>query len=103
MNNYSICYLDSEGHTQNSELLPFEDNRTAVEFARTGLDRSAIVEIWKDSDLVRRLFRDPTGRVAGVGVVDNAVRAFARADSRNDFEGWDNEGGAALPRVGASR
>ena len=104
MKNYSICYLDSGGHTQNSEFLPFEDNRTAVDFARIGLVRSAIVEVWKDSGLVERLYRNPPpARVASAGVADNAVRAIARADGRNSLDGWDNEGGAALSREGASR
>ena len=104
MKNYSISYLDAGGHTQNSELLPFEDNRTAVDFARIGLVRSAIVEVWKDNDLVERLYRNPPpARVATASVADHAVRAFARADTRNDLDGWDNEGGSFLPREGAGR
>jgi hypothetical protein len=103
MKNYSISYLDAGGRTQNSELLPFEDNRAAVDFARIGLVRSAIVEVWKDSDLVSRLFRDPAARVATSGVADNAVRAFARADTRNGIDGWDNEGGSSFVREGAGR
>jgi len=104
MKNYSICYLDSEGLTQNSEFLPFEDKRTAVDFARIGLVRSAIVEVWKDNDLVERLYRDPPpARVATASVTDNALWAFARADGRNSLDGWDDECGAALPREGASR
>jgi hypothetical protein len=95
MKNYSICYLDSGGRTQNSEFLPFEDNGVAVDFARLGLLRSAIVEVWKDGNLVSRLLRDPAARVATAGVAANAVRAFARADS--------NEGESALPREGTSR
>jgi hypothetical protein len=104
MKNYSICYLDSKGKTQTSEFLPFEDNRFAVDFARIGLVRSAIVEVWKDSDLVERLYRNPpSARVATAGVTGNAVRAFARADSRNDLDGWDNEGGSSFVREGANR
>jgi hypothetical protein len=103
MKNYSICYLDAGGRTQNSELLPFEDNRTAVDFARIGLVRSTIVEVWKDNDLVSRLSRDPSARAVTAGVADNAVRAFARADGRNGLDGWDNEGGSSFLREGAGR
>ena len=104
MKNYSICYLDAEGRTQNSELLPFGDNRIAVDFARIGLLRSAIVEVWKDNDLVERLYRDPpAARVPTAGAADHAVRAFARADSRNGLDGWDNEGGSSFARDGANR
>jgi hypothetical protein len=104
MKNYSICYLDSGGRTQNSELLPFEDNRIAIDFARIGLVRSPIVEVWNGDDLVERLYRDPpAARVATAGVADKAVRAFARADSRNSLEGWDNEGGSSFAREGANR
>ena len=104
MKNYSICYLDSAGHTQSSELLPFEDKRSAVDFARIGLVRSAIVEVWKDNDLVERIYRDPPpARVATSGVTDHATRAFARADGRNGLDAWDNEGGSSFARQGASR
>lgn len=103
MRNYSICYLDAAGRTQNSELLPFEDGPSAIDFARTGLVRSAIVEVWKDNELVRRLFREPSARVATASVADKAVRAFARADGGNSLGRWDNEGGATRPHQGASR
>jgi hypothetical protein len=104
MRNYSIRYLDAGGHTQNSEFLPFEDNRSAVDFARIGLIRSAIVEVWKDDDLVERLYPGAlAARVATAGVADHAVRAFARADSRNGLDGWDNEGGSSFVREGANR
>jgi hypothetical protein len=101
MRNYSICYLDARGHTQSSEFLPFEDNGTAVDFARIGLIRSDIVEIWRDSDLVDRLFRDPLPYASSAEVADNAARAIARADRRGSLDSWDNEGGAARPREGA--
>jgi hypothetical protein len=101
MRNYSICYLDAGGRTQNSEFLPFEDNGVAIDFARIGLLRSAIVEVWKDNNLVSRLFREPTARVATAGVADHAVRAFARADGKGDLDGWDNEGGSSFRREGA--
>lgn len=104
MRSYSIRYLDAGGHTQNSEFLPFEDNRIAVDFARIGLVRSAIVEVWKDDDLVERLYRDPPpAHVATAGAANNAARAFARADSRNGLDGWDNEGGSSFVREGANR
>ncbi len=100
MRNYSICYLDARGHTQSSEFLPFDDNGTAVGFARIGLIRSDIVEVWKDNDLVERLFRDPSPDASGADVADNAARAIARAERRGSLENWDNDGGAAVPHEG---
>ena len=58
MRNYSVCYLDAQGRTQRSEMLPFEDNRAAIDFARIGMISHAIVEVWCDNNIVERLYRN---------------------------------------------
>ena len=45
MTNYSVRYLDALGRTQRSDFLPFENDKTAVDFARIGIVLNAIVEI----------------------------------------------------------
>ncbi len=98
MNIYSICYLDAGGSTQSSEVLSFEDNPSVIAFARTGVLRNAIVEVWRNSDLVVRLFRDEAlPMLAGVSAADNATQAFARADRRHKLEEREPERGARPP------
>lgn len=95
MRYYSITYLDIQGKTQKSDFLPFEDNKAAIEFARIGLVRNAIVEVWKDKDLVTRFYRDlPPEKAASATAAQNAERAFHRADRKEKLESLDNEGGA---------
>lgn len=57
--NYSICLLDAGGRTQHTSFGPFDDDIAALAQARTQVPSSAIVEVWKDCQLVARLFRDP--------------------------------------------
>lgn len=78
MNNYSVTYLNIDGHTSSSELLPFDDNRAAIAFARIGLVRSAIVEVWRNGDLVARLQREGASEaVAGAAPADSSIRILA--------------------------
>jgi hypothetical protein len=99
MTNYSICYLDAAGRTESSEFLPFEDNRSATDFARIGIVGHAIVEVWKSADLVVRLYRDAPPAVVAGAPTDNAARSFERADNRKSLDAWDNEGGGARPQI----
>lgn len=95
MRDYSICFLDRQGRTQGSEFLPFADNKAAVAYARIGMVRNAIVEVWKGGDLVARLYRDaPQINLPGVGIAESARLALGRAEPRARIEAWDNEGGA---------
>jgi hypothetical protein len=104
MKNYSINYLNAAGLTQTSELRPFENNQDAVDFACIGLLRSAIVEVWKDTDLVERLFGDlPAAPGATAGASNQATRGSYRAGTRSSLEGWDNEGGATVRSGGGRR
>src|SRR6185436_17967483 len=99
MSNYSIGYLDSEGRTEGSQLLPFDDNKAAIDYARIGVVRNAVVEVWKDNDLVTRLYRDaPQPNLPGVNPAENAVLALDRAHPKAGLEDWDNEGGAGKPQ-----
>ena len=56
--NYSICLLDEGGRTLRSEFGPYHDDAAAVAQARTEVAGSPIVEVWKDYQLVERLFRE---------------------------------------------
>lgn len=73
--NYSICYLDDGGRTQRSEVLPFDDDATALQYARNELHGAPLVEVWKNYLLVARLNRKP--------IVGSQVA-------------WENEGGALI-------
>lgn len=57
--NYSICLLDAGGRTQRTFFGPFDDDVAALAKARTQVAGSPIVEVWKDHQLVARLFREP--------------------------------------------
>lgn len=57
--NYSICLLDAGGRTQHTSFGPFDDDAAALAQARTQVAGSPIVEVWKDYQLVARLFREP--------------------------------------------
>jgi hypothetical protein len=98
MRNYSVCYLDASGRTQGSDFLPFENNQAAVDFARTGIVRDAIVEVWRDGDLVVRLYQKhgPMG-VENAHAAIQARAAFVRADQAETLHIRANEGGEAPP------
>jgi hypothetical protein len=96
MRNFSICYLDEQGLTNASELLPFEDNIAATAFARIGLIRNAIVEVWRDNDLVVRLFRPGAPQTPAEFMKPKASAAVQAARHRA-VEEWSNEGGASCP------
>ena len=98
MGNYSVCYLDASGRTQGSDFLPFENNQAAVDFARTGIVRDAIVEVWRDGDLVVRLHQKygPTG-VESADVSIQARAAFVRADRDETVRRRANASGEAPP------
>lgn len=57
--NYSICMLDAGGRTQRTAFDPFDDDAAALRRARLELSKSDIVEVWKNDQLVARLFREP--------------------------------------------
>lgn len=57
--NYSICLLDAGGRTQRTEFGLFDDDAAALIQARSEVEASPIVEVWKDNRLVARLYRDP--------------------------------------------
>ncbi len=99
MTNYSICYLDSQGRTESTQFLPFEDHTAAAAYARIGVIRSAIVEVWKGENLITRLYHDaPQINLPGASIGQNAEMALGRAERKTQrkerLEEWDNEGGA---------
>jgi hypothetical protein len=99
MRNYSVRYLDALGRTQTSEFLPFEDNKLATDYARIGMIRSPIVEVWRGDDLVARLFQQPREIHPVLHIGDPAsTAAIVHADRRATLEEWDNEGGGASRR-----
>ena len=55
---YSVCFLDKHGLTRRSETDPFDDDAAAIANARTQSPNDAIVEVWKDEELIVRVFRD---------------------------------------------
>ena len=57
--NYSICMLDAGGRTQRTEFTPHDNDDAALEHARREIQTSPIVEVWKDGNLVERLFQEP--------------------------------------------
>lgn len=61
MPGYSIRYLDLLGRLQPSDFMPFKNDNVATEYARSGLERHATVEVWKKNELVVRLHRPPAG------------------------------------------
>ncbi len=75
MTNYSVRYLDALGRTQRTEFLPFENNKEAVDFARIGIVANAVVEVWKENDLIDRLYQ--RHRPVGAENVDVIVQARA--------------------------
>jgi hypothetical protein len=97
MRNYSICYLDEQGRTNASELLPFEDNGAATTFARIGLVRNAIVEVWREGDLVVRLFQPGAPQTPAEFRKRKAVAAV-QAERHRAVDEWSNEGGASRPK-----
>jgi hypothetical protein len=62
--NYSICLLDAGGRTQHTAFGPFDDDAAALAQARTQVAGSPIVEVWKNDQLVARLFREPPSNEA---------------------------------------
>ena len=98
MRNYSLCYLDALGRTQRTEYLPVENDKDAVNFARIGIVANAVVEVWKDNDLVDRLYQKhrPTG-VENADVIVQATAALRRADEHQSLQRWDDEGGGMRP------
>jgi hypothetical protein len=97
MRNYSICYLTEQGLTNASELLPFEDNSAATAFARIGLVRNAIVEVWRENELVVRLFQAGAPETAADFRKRKAV-AVVQAERHRAVDEWSNEGGASRPK-----
>lgn len=61
---YSIQYKNAGGITARSEMLSFETDLEAMDHGRTGSGHNAIVEVWKNDQLLVRLFgvdtRGPT-------------------------------------------
>jgi hypothetical protein len=55
MTNYSICFLDKNGHATHSEFTPFDADSLAVSYARGAIGASFMVEVWKDNNIVERL------------------------------------------------
>lgn len=64
MRAYSIRYLDLLQRQQASDFKPFKDDSAATEFARLGLVQNAVVEVWKNNELVIRLHRPPAAESA---------------------------------------
>jgi hypothetical protein len=62
--NYSISLLDAGGHTQSTVFGPFDNDASALAQARTEIADSPIVEVWKDYQLVARIFREPAAAEA---------------------------------------
>jgi hypothetical protein len=96
MRNYSISYLDAAGLTTASELLPFEDNNAAMAFARIGMIRNVIVEVWREGNLVVRLFQ-PGAQQAPAEYIECTASA-AQAARHRAVDEWTNEGGALHPQ-----
>jgi hypothetical protein len=98
MGNYSVCYLDASGRTQGLDFLPFENDQAAVDFARTGIVRDAVVEVWREGDLVVRLYQKhgPMG-VENAHTAIRARAAFVRADQDETLRLRASEDGEAPP------
>ena len=94
MRNYSVCYLDAQGRTKTSEFLPFDDNRSATDYARIGVIRSPIVEVWRKGDLVVRLFQSAPEANPEVANGDPIAPSSVRADRHRALDDWINEGGS---------
>jgi len=89
MQNYSIRYLDAFGVTKNSELLSFENNVAATGFARIGLIRNAIVDVWADNHLIVRLHQERP-RAEGAEVAEPRA-ADVVDDLHEAVDDWDND------------
>jgi hypothetical protein len=104
MRDYSVRYLDALGRTETSELLPFVDNKLATDFAHTRLVRYPIVEVWREDDLIVRLYRPAPEARPGGHIGDPASTATVlHVDRRARLEEWDNEGGRSRPSEGLPR
>lgn len=92
MRNYSVRYLNARGRRSMVKSLAFENDNVATDFARIGLVRNEIVEIWAGDDLVVRLHRDGARETE-----HETKRTQATADllieRRQALDEWDNEGG----------
>jgi len=55
--NYSFSYKNVAGLTQHSEFIAFDDDRAAIAHGKLDADANAIVEIWKNDNLLLRLTR----------------------------------------------
>jgi hypothetical protein len=74
MRAYSIRYLDLLQRQQASDFKPFKDDSAATEFARLGLVQNAVVEVWKNNELVIRLHRAPAAESVNLlGVAPSLV------------------------------
>ena|SRR5690242_16541586 len=92
MQNYSVRYLDKGGRAVRSEFMPFDTNPAAVAYARIGLLRNDVIEIWRDDNLVTRLYREePSTVVPGAILVKELVSYLSPATGGAQ---WDSEGGA---------
>jgi len=54
--NYSIQYKSARGVTARCEFLPFETDAEAMAYGREGSGSFAIVEVWKEDDVLVRPF-----------------------------------------------
>jgi hypothetical protein len=61
MTNYSICFLDKNGHATRSEYSAFDADAQAVTYARGAIGSSFMVEVWKDNTIVERVTQPPAG------------------------------------------
>lgn len=96
MRNYSVRYLDVHGRTQASEFLPFDDNKSASDYARIGVIRCPIVEVWRDGDLVVRLYQLAAEAIPEVAYGDPIPSASVRAERHKALENWINDGGSRM-------
>lgn len=58
---YTIRLLDAAGRTRRTVFGPFDDDVAALAQARKAVPDNEIVEVWKDNNLLARLFREPEG------------------------------------------
>jgi hypothetical protein len=71
MDFYSICFLDRQGLAKRSEFGAFESDAAASVYARSETPLNEGVEVWRENQLVTRLFRN------AAGLVGEAVAAAA--------------------------
>lgn len=104
MTTYLIRYLDALGRTRNSESHSFESNPAATAYARIGLVRNAIVEVWRDMDLVARLFQNVTSDAQNIPAAQ-APNVLARPHVVRDtpLSEWDSESDAERTPEGIER